>query len=146
MLSAEPKSPPGWAKPPPKVKPLLGCPVVTGGFPRVRPPANGEAAAVVAAACLMPPGAARVAVGAGLPNANPVPPKRKQKVNKDHLIFNFDEILIIFSHVKFSCSQEYFLIKAGSFPIILFRRGTACYNMMYCFFRAGHKRQTFHTV
>lgn len=48
--------------------------MVAGALPSVRPPVNGEAAAVVAVPSVIPPGAAGVVVGAGLPNVNPDPP------------------------------------------------------------------------
>ena len=74
MLNIEPESPVG-AKPPPS-----GVPVAAEALPSANPPANGEdVAPVVALASEMPPGAAGVAVGAGLPNPRPDPPQTKTK-------------------------------------------------------------------
>ena len=79
VLNVEPKSPPGWVVAPPKVKPVLGCPVVAGGLPSVRPPLNGEGAAKLAAAGVSPPGAAAVVAGAGLPKLKPCAPNIKKR-------------------------------------------------------------------
>ena len=59
---------------------MFGAPVAAEVLPSVSPPANGEdVALVVALASEMPPGAAGVAVGAGLPNTSPDPPQMKTK-------------------------------------------------------------------
>lgn len=63
------------------MNPALGVPVVAAGLPRVRPPVNGEEAAVDAVPSEMPPGTAEVAVGAGLPNENPDPEMKEQNQN-----------------------------------------------------------------
>lgn len=59
---------------------MFDVPVEAEVLPSVSPPVNGEEVAfVVALASVMPPGAAGVIVGAGLPNVSPDPPKMKTK-------------------------------------------------------------------
>ena len=61
-------------------------------LPSVKPPVNGEdIALVVPLASEMPPGAAGVAAGAGLPNPSPGPPQMKTKFKAVRI--NFDTIL-----------------------------------------------------
>ena len=61
-------------------------------LPSAKPPVNGEdVALVVPLASEMPPGAAGVAVGAGLPNPSPNPPQMKTKFKA--MSTNFDTIL-----------------------------------------------------
>ena len=57
------------------MNPVFDVPVAAEVFPSVSPPVNGEdVALVVAPGSEMPPGAAAVAVGAGLPNTRLNPP------------------------------------------------------------------------
>lgn len=78
--------------------------MVAGILPRLRPPVNGEEAAVEAVPGMMPPGAAGAAVGAVpsvmppgaavgavLPNANPDPPNDEVKKS---ISLNINTLLI----------------------------------------------------
>lgn len=62
------------------MNPVFDVPVAAEVLPSVNPPVNGEEVAlVVALASEMPPGAAAVAEGAGVPNASPDPRQMKTK-------------------------------------------------------------------